>query len=333
MKTPANAWIHRQSPRGNNRLEQISLPKSVIVNGWSRAGNLIPLGNADWGKFRERIKKSCYPKDKNYVRAGLGAASVWKFLWEMKNGDWIVVPHQGGVFYLAEVAGAAYWDGSKTAIECDSCFRRPVVWLNSGCPIARNMAKSGLRSRMKTQQTTASALDLIAEIADALKLAFLEGRTATKGTSKLLFVDSLRRTLSEATLKEILSGHMDERGFEQLIQRVLCGMGAVECVIIPRRKDAGVDIRASFALGPTQIEIGVQAKYHRSKTEAHWLDHFAAGLRKEGISIGWFITSGELSDDFDEYAMKLSEKHGCQIHAIGGADFAALVVDHLGKWD
>ncbi len=264
------------------------------------------------------------------LSASLRDKPKWKdlFKYSLSSNDNIPMDKRGSGVRRLVLLNFFRAEAERKSIE-EGC--RPVKWLNGKQPISRDLAKSGLRSRMKTQQTTAAAIDLVTEIAEVLSLGANGKNRNEQEELKQLFGAGLRRTLGDAALREILSGHMDERGFEHLIEKVLLGMGAVECAIIPRRKDQGVDIRAAFAIGPTEIVIGVQAKYHRSKTEAHWLDHFVDGLKQEGIAIGWFITSGEFADDFEDHAQRLSEKHGKQIHAISGAEFAALVVDYAGK--
>src|SRR5947209_19078232 len=90
MNKPANAFVLRQSPSGVSQLESVSLPKNVIVNGWSAAKRLI--GEKDYWNFREIISKSCYPDEKTLLKAGYGAASMWRFLNGKKVGNWVVIP-------------------------------------------------------------------------------------------------------------------------------------------------------------------------------------------------------------------------------------------------
>src|SRR5436190_20735723 len=91
MKKPANAFVLRQSPSGVSQLESISLPKNVIVNGWSKAEGLI--GEQDYSRFREILRKTYYSKEESLRKAGYGASTMWRFLNEMKVDDWVVVPY------------------------------------------------------------------------------------------------------------------------------------------------------------------------------------------------------------------------------------------------
>src|SRR5258706_15076142 len=123
MKKPTNAFVLRQSPSGTSQLESISLPKNVIVNGWSTAKGLID--EKDYWAFREILRKTYYRKEKSLRKAGYAASTMWRFLNEMKTGDWVVAPHWGGKFYLAQITGDAVYDPSGAATETDTCYRRP----------------------------------------------------------------------------------------------------------------------------------------------------------------------------------------------------------------
>ena len=322
MNNAPNAWVHRVSPSGEDQLNNICLPNDVIVTGWSGAEGLEKV--SDWYEAREIIKDGCYTDDESYHRAGSATACMWKFIHEMKPGDYVVVPYWGGVFYVAQITGDLIVDKSKAAQAADSVYRRPVKWLNGKQPIPRSFVKSGLRSRMKIRQTTAAASEFVEDIVNALSMASRD----SSPDPETLFPSELRQKLIKATLDEIHSGYMDERKFEELVASVLRGMGARSCEIIARQHDAGVDVRAQFMVGPTEIVIGVQAKWHKGKTDSHWLDHFIEGLKAEGINIGWFISSAEFSDDFEKRAETLSEKHGKELHVISGSEFAAMVVDY-----
>ena len=323
MKKPTNAFILRQSPSGISQLESISLPKNVIVNGWSDAEGLI--GEKDYWKFREIVARECYPTKKNMRKAGYGAGTMWRFINEMKNGDWVVVPFWGGVFYLAEIAGEAFYDSSEAAYKADSCHRRPVRWLNNKQPIPRHFAKAKLVSRMKTQQTSAEAGDLIDDIYDALLLA---GNTQKGTSSEELFASSLRKKISEAVLGEIHEGFMTPQKMEKLVMKVLRAVGASTARQIPTSIDKGVDIIASFPIGPVaQVDVGFQVKCHTGETSNELLDQLKTGLEKENLTQGWFVTAGVFSDNAQEYLEKKLEGSGIQISLVDGAQLAAMIID------
>lgn len=322
MERPKNAYVLRQAPSGVSVLEKISLPQNVIVNGWSDAREL--LGQQDYGRFRELIKNASYPEERDYRKAGYAAGTMWRFIHDMKSGDWIVVPHIGGVFYVAQIVGPAFCDKSKEAIDNDSCYRRSVRWLNNKQPIPRKLARSRLISRMRTQQTSADASDLIEEIANALELVSTEKPVHPD----LLFANNLRAKLIEPVRREIEQGHMDERKFELLIQRLLLAMGATSAYLVPRLKDKGVDILAEFPLGPVgKVRVGVQVKYHREQTGKEWIDQLCNGLKEENVPLGWLVTSADFAADVQPYLEQQVAGSGLEISLVDGRQLAEIIVD------
>ena len=325
MNKPSHAYVLRQSPSGINRLTTISVPSDVIINGWSAALGLIQEKN--YWKFRDIVRKSCYPNDKNLRRAGYGASTAWRFINDMKPGDWVVVPHWGGVFYLAEITGDAFFDGSAAAAKSDSCYRRPVHWLHNKQPISRGLAKAKLVARMKTQGTSADAGDLIDDIVDALTLA-QKGVSGAASSSSQLFHASLREKLISNVLHEIHTGYMTPQKLEPLVMRVLKIVGATDVRHIPTIKDKGVDLIATFLVGRvTQVKVGVQVKCHKGQTPDSDLDQLVEGLVKENLAQGWFVTTAKFSDKAEEYLEEKVEGTGLQVSLVDGDQFAGMIID------
>jgi predicted Mrr-cat superfamily restriction endonuclease len=326
MKKPDNAFVLRQSPSGINQMESISLRKNVLVNGWSKALGLIE--EKDEFAFREILRKQYYRKEKTLQKAGYARGTMWRFLKEMKVGNWVVVPHSGRVFYVAEITGDAFYDDSAAAKKADSCYRRPVRWLNNKRPIQRICATAKLISRMKTRQTSAEAKDLIDEIHKALCVVANNGAKSAPQDSNVLFADQLRLKLVEAALKEIQQGYIDNFKFEHLIRRILLVNGATDVKIVSRRLDKGVDIIATFLIGRDfQIRLGVQAKHYIGKMATKNIDQLLKGMEEEGLSFGWFVTSGEFEEDAEEYLTQKLAKSSMQVSLVDGEQLAGMIID------
>jgi predicted Mrr-cat superfamily restriction endonuclease len=326
LDRPTGAFVLRQSPSGISRLESISLRENVIVNGWSAAPRLIE--EKDYWKFREILRATHYSNEKNLRKAGYAAATMWRFINEMKIGDWVVVPHWGGVFYLAAITGDAVYDESVAAKETDSCYRRPVRWLNEKRPINRRFGKSKLISRMKTQGTSADAGDLLDEIYEALQLAMQQHQTQSPFDYERLFSDQLRVRMVETVLHEIRQGHIDERTFEQLVQKVLLANGAISAEIVPRLHDKGVDIIGEFLVGGVApLKTGVQVKHHEGVTNNHWIDQLLKGMEEEDLSFGWFVTSAQYEPNAQEYLEGKAAGKGMQVFLVDGEQLASMIVE------
>ena len=298
---------------------------NVVVNGWSTAPGLIEEKN--YWAFRDTISKHCYPGEKTLRKAGYGAGTMWRFINDMKVGDWIVVPFWGGVFYVAEITGDAYCDPSSAARKSNSCYRRPVRWLNDKKPISRSLAKAKLIARMKTQATSAEAGDLIDNIFEALAKAQGSASNAPANPDQLFHLD-LRQRMAAVVLDEIHTGHMTPQKLEKLVMRVLKAVGATSIKQIPTTKDQGVDIRAIFLVGRvTQVEVGVQVKCHEGQTANSELDQLIKGLIKEDLTQGWFITTGTFNENAEDYLEENAEGKGVQISLVDGSQFAGMIID------
>ena len=243
------AFILRIAPSGIDRVPE-ALDWNQLIIGWAEAVGLLNE-RLSWEEFRTIISETYYSHEETLRRAGAAGGHMWRFIREMTEGDLVVVPYGSG-FHVARVSGSATYDQSK--VDEDTAYRRNVDWLNKKQAIPREVARSALISRMKTQGTSAYASDLLGEIEECVDMASSE--------SKPSFQSDLQTRLICETLKEIQSGRMDSHGFERLIKDVLVGLGADEARIIHRSQDKGADIVATFRVaGAFRQVVAVQAKY------------------------------------------------------------------------
>ncbi len=319
LRNPERAFVLRLSPGYVDRMEE-ALNNNVLMVGWAEIPPEAAF-NFDWYDLREEIRKTYRPDDTNYYKAGRATGNLWRFLREMKQGDWVVVPYGDG-FYVAEIAGEAFFD--ETKIEDDSAYRMPVKWLNEKKPISRKQAKASLQSRMKCYHTCAYAEDIVEEIYDALICAPKEADTGkTSG-----FTDDLRNILVDKTIEEIKTGKINDRGFEGLIASLLKSRGAREVQIVPRQYDKGVDVIATFSvLSNIEISLGVQARHHNGETGKAAVENLCRGMVEEGLQFGWVVTSAEFSEEAIQTSEKMMEEKGFEIELIDGVHLASLVVD------
>lgn len=213
-----------------------ALSADQIIIGWAEAGGLLDPA-LNWEQFREIIRRAYHSEEPTLRKAGAAAGHMWRFVRDMKPGDLVVVPY-GADFFVAEIIGPATCDPSK--VEDDSAYRRSVEWLNDKKRIPRQLARSALLSRMKTQGTCADATDLLGEIKDCLSLA-------PRGESPTFQTDLQARSVREV-LAELRTGRIEDFGFERLIQTVLRGLGAEEVRIVPQTRTRVPTWSPSFAL-------------------------------------------------------------------------------------
>ena len=312
------AFVLRIAPSGRDRLQE-ALASDQIIIGWARTPVLL---NKDltYGEFRAILSDNYYAEDTNLRRAGYAAGTMWRFIREMDIGDLVVVPCPAE-FYVAKISGPATHDPSK--IEDDTAYRRKVHWLNDKEPIKRASARTALISRMKIQGTSARASDLLQEIKECLKNA----KVGTEPT----FQGDLQTRLVEETLKEMRTGRMDDRGFEGLIGDVLRGLGADSVKIVPRSKDKGADIVATFKVaGVVQQTLVVQAKHWQPEPPVSKavVEQLIEGIVAESADLGMIVTTGTVSEEAVACAEEFFEDNGKKIELVDGEYFAKLIVEH-----
>ena len=317
--TTKNGFVLRIAPSGRDCVSE-ALENGHLIIGWSAAKGLLDE-ELQWEGFREIIRETHYPDAENLRQAGNAGGHMWHFIRDMKIGDLVVVPH-GSEFYVGEVAGPAFYDENK--VDEDSAYRRPVKWLNGKRPIPRAVAKSALLSRMKTRGTSADATDLVEEIKNCLERA--------EPDAKPPFKTDLKIRLVEGTLHELRSGRMESYGFEQLIKTVLLGLGAVDAKIVPRSKDKGIDIYATFLVaGAFRQVVGVQAKHFQPEPPvgadvvAQLIRGIEAGSEK--VTLGMVVTSGTFSPEAEAEAKRYEDDGGIPIELVDGEQFAGLIVE------
>ncbi len=296
-----------------------ALAADQIIIGWAEADGLLDT-SLTWEQFRQIVRAAYYSEEPTLRKAGAAAGHMWRFIRDMKSDDLVVVPY-GPEFFVAQIVGPAIFDPKK--VEHDSAYRRSVQWLNAKKGIPRQLARSALLSRMKTQGTTADATDLLDEIKECLALAS-RGETRT-------FQHDLQSRLVREVLAEMRSGRIDSFGFERLIQTVLEGLGAEDVRIVPRSEDKGADLVAMFRVAGTfQQTIAVQAKHWQPEPPVgrEVVDQLIRGIEAETANLGMVITSGAISDDATKAAEEYFEEKGVRIELVDGEQLAKLIVEH-----
>lgn len=310
------AYVLRISPGGDDLVPE-ALELNQIIIGWGVPGLLST--DLEWTAFRSIISDAFFPNAQNQRAAGAAAGHIWRFIHEMREGDYVIVPH-GSKFYVAEVLGEASFHENHPVV--GQTYRRPVHWLNEEKPISRSSAKAALISRMKAQGTCTSASDLLPEIIDCLEVCQAD-RAPT-------FMEDLETRLVKDTLDELRSGRMDSYRFEKLICSVLLQAGASEATVVSRRLDKGADILATFLVAGTfQQIVAVQAKHWQAEppVDSSVVEQLINGIEFSEATLGMIITSGTISDSAAKAADAYYENKGIKIELVDGEQFAKIIVE------
>jgi predicted Mrr-cat superfamily restriction endonuclease len=317
-ETKQQAFVLRIAPSGVDKVPE-ALADNQIMIGWADAGGLLDP-SLSWEQFREIIRSTYYGQEETLRKTGAAAGHMWRFVREMNVGDLVVVPHWSE-FFVAEIKGSPTYNPTK--VTDDTAYRRDVRWLNDKKPIRRDVARSALISRMKTQGTSAYATDLLDETKECLLLVS-KGQTPT-------FQTDLQSRLIRETLEELRTGRMESFGFERLVQTVLTGLGAEEVRIVPRSQDKGADLLATFRLaGAFRLVVAVQAKHWQPDPPVGKgvLEQLIKGIEAESADFGMVVTSGTISDEAVQAAQNFFEEKGIRVELVDGEQFAKLIVEH-----
>lgn len=312
-----NAFVLRITPSGKDRVDEALRTKDLII-GWSECQGLLDE-RLTWEQFRRIVHEVYYRDDKNHAQSGPAAGNIWRFIRDMAIGDLVVVPH-GAAFYVAEVAGPARYEPQRVKDDC--AYRRAVKWLNGAKPIPRGVARAALQSRMKARQTCVDATDLISEIRDALAVA-------EKG-ARPTFDTDLRRKLVDQVKAELRTGRLDNFGFERVVEALLRSLGANDVRIVPRSRDKGADLLATFRLATTfTFTLAVQAKHFQPTPPvgAEVVDQLVKGMDAEDATLGWVVTSGTFSKEAEDRKTKWEKERGFHLALIDGDQLAALIIE------
>lgn len=146
-----------------------ALEKKELIIGWSEAKGLLDE-TLVYKKFRQIIHDEYHDNEDNFRKSGYAASTMWRFIREMKEDDYVVVPHHdfySNYFYIGTVEGKAKYNPEK--VSDDTAYRRKAEWKNRGRSIPRSIASKGLQKLMNQRQTCLDASRFVDEIEDILR--------------------------------------------------------------------------------------------------------------------------------------------------------------------
>jgi predicted Mrr-cat superfamily restriction endonuclease len=333
-------WLHRIS-----HLDYVSYP--LLELGY------ISIGYSDFST--EAFLKKSTDEDGEYFDSQFieiwgdspkGRCSLWRFLANMKKGDWVVVPSRKNfsVYKIAESSAIipssleikndfSDWNGIKIKLDKSGMLKLDgekdyldIGFLRKVEPVLVDIpryeyADAALTSRMKIRNTNANISDLEDSIKKAIE-AYKKHRPINLKSSLInLSVDKWLETIR----KELVPDK-----FEKLVEKYLEKVGATSTELNPeknsREKSGDVDVVAVFE--PIKTIISVQVKKYEGET-SDWavqqVNDFAKS--KQSISDGysrsfWVISS---SDSFSKEAEKLAIKNGVLL--FDGKQFVQMLME------
>lgn len=289
MDTPIRWDLYKQS--------------KIVSIGWSTVDNSHLKNEIGWGKFREALRTSlagnAWAQNQSNNYWGNVAGSVWRFIHEIKVGDFLLVPMDGCVD-ICKVKKDAYFDPSGMA--SDSAWRCIVEPIKKG--VSREYASNSLQKRLKGYQTCLDISDLANQVHDLL------GRDRP-----INFAESVLEQAKKPMVNALLES-VNDRGLEILVKQLFEAAGASRCNVLAKNdsRPGDVDIEAYFDLnivGPSsEIKVGIQVKQHKGTTGEWGVKQLAARKEVEGYDRLYLITT---ADNIAEDAARLAALEGVTI--------------------
>lgn len=259
------------------------------------------------------------------------------FLLKIKPGDWIVhvnSPQYGRCVAVQAQGGYDFDDGIKCTWGIDFCNYVPVNE-ESIVEFDRNdervLPSVNLRPMRRGQQ--------VKQVSDFLQtLENLKQEKSEASNSELRGVIHLRAKFDTELLPKV-SRYIHElnrsKELERFLHLVFDSMPNVESTLngFGWRTDHGADLIVEFHNPLSGVSLSskliVQVKsYSGQHTELSAIDQIAIGIKKYSGNGGLLITTGEATEQLEEYAREVGGRIGMPIDIIAGSEVARFVLRH-----
>ena len=301
MTNERHYWLHRVSHEGGL---DILKNKSILTIGFSAvAASKDAVDAMGEGKYKEFCKAytDVYKGDIERIKNNL-----WRFVVEMKKGDFVVVPCPWG-FYVCEITGEAMICAREGL---DLGWERRVNIIGDVCSPREKYARAALLSRMKCRQTTLSIDDLKDDV-----------DCAREGKAFDLVADTAE--VLHAKLKEY--GRPED--MEQYVAWIFRSMGA-DVTVLPKHfsgKTGDCDVEAVFPM--LRLVVSVQCKKHDGVTDDWGVTQIAsyANEKCKALQDGWSCWQWVVStaDEFSSEA--ISKSKALNIRLVNGKEFCRML--------
>lgn len=260
--------------------------KGLVALGWNELDDLSIIRDLDHLKV---ILEQHYPnKKKGWIAQTAG--QLRKFLWTMKEGDYVLTYDSSArIYYFGKIASKYFYDSSY-----EFYHQRKVDWI---CEIDRDDLTLGTRNILGSTLTVfylpEEQLDEFLSISKGEKPAVIEEDEEDQEVTLDLLLEDLMTRSKELIKDEIQKLDFDE--MELFVAGVLNGMG-YKARVMPKGTDRGKDIIASpDGLGLEDPRIFVEVKHRVQRMGAPEIRAFIGGLR-EGAR-GLYVSTGGFSKE------------------------------------
>ncbi len=294
--------------------EQLLLRENVVAIGWGEMGN---LGEVE--RTREAFKGRYMEvfSDKSTQAAATNAGQMYRFVEEMKPGDYVVFfSRSDRMVNIGVVAGEYEYKPEQT----DYPNQRKVVWEKH---VPRSAFSQGAMYELGAAMTLFALKNYAEEFVSAIKKGFKPFTTETEENENVLvYTEAIEDNTKDFIVKE-LSKKLKGYPLENFIAALLEAMG-YRTEVSPQGGDSGIDITAYKDELPPRILV--QVKSNDGMIREATIQSLKGAMR-EG-DYGLFVTLS----DFTKNAKKYLEATPI-IRGINGVQLAELVMRYYDDLD
>ncbi|MEX1307819.1 MAG: restriction endonuclease [Eubacteriales bacterium] len=232
--------------------DNLFLHKDVMAIGWKEIGDLSEI-EATRDAYKEHYI-SVYPQDKKGRVAG-GAGMLYRFVNEVKIGDYVVFPSKmDRKINIGTIESDYYYDGNAA----EYVQRRKVKWLKH---LPRTDFSQGALYEVGSALSFFSIKNYADEYLSALDKEFKKHNAVSEeeeDESVAATADDIVEATKDFILRE-LSKNLKGYGFERFVANLLEAMG-YRTFISPQGGDRGIDIIAYKDELPPRILVQVKSQ-------------------------------------------------------------------------
>jgi len=298
----------------NSAAEPLFLKENVIALGWSRLGDLSNLGGTR-DDFKEHYANLSPGKSEQHI--ALNAGQLFRFVHEMRIGDYVVFP---GKFdrevHIGEVVGEYVY---RPEVNADYPNQRSVKWLV-------HVPRTRFSQAALYEMGSAMSLFQIRNNADEI-LAALEG----KPSGEVIIEEAVAMVASqiEEQTRDFVLGQLERslKGLpmEEFIQHLLEKMGYRARLTDPN--EPSVDLIAhKDELGFEPPIIKVQVKSSPGKVSDKDVSALFGKVGRD--EYGLIVTLGEFTPPAKAFAATKSN-----LRLIDGSELVDIIFEHYDDFD
>lgn len=302
------AWVVRPYPHGKYRVKEF-LSKNIVAIGWPGIGDLT------LAKTRDEIKKSISNRYRYSSPQSLGqaAGNIFRFMYDIKEGDFILVP-DGQLVYIGKIISQYQYDKSVDSDEEGYPHQRRVEWLYDKKAIFRKLLTGRVYDSLKGQQTvfTTYHQDIEDTIKNKRHYFIQQSNFDLKNEYLLRLQQGLLRNINSNTFEDAVCS---------LFSNYFPGLRRLSTT---SSEQGDTDLLTELP-GGVNIRIQVKHFYPERGEIQDWVVEQLENSMETGDH-GIIVTSGSISKSAENKANQYSDK---AINFIDGQEFVDLLFENI----